>query len=743
MSKQVIPIIGMHCASCAVNIERKLKKLPGVKTTSVNYASEKALVEFDEHLCTPTLISQAVSSLGYTALVEKNEIGEQTTEDAARAAQFTTLKGKLVISGILTALILIGSFPQLFRFAPAFLQDPFALLALALPVQFVIGWQFYRTTYGSIKNHTANMDTLIAFGTTAAFLFSTMMTLFPDTLAALGVEGHYFDVSALVITLVLLGDYFQTNAKGQTGAAIKKLLHLQAKTARIRRDGQDVDVPVADVAVNALVVVRPGDKIPVDGVIVEGETSVDESMVTGESLPVTKKITDAVVGGTINKNGAIVFKATKVGSQTLLSQIIRLVEEAQSSKAPIQKIADTISAVFVPVVIIIATMTFVVWYVVGPEPRLSFALLNAVGVLVIACPCALGLATPTSIMVGTGKGAQNGILIKNAEKLELAHRVTTIVFDKTGTITKGKPEVTDFITLSNNFTDEAIRGYVASLENLSTHPLAEAVVAYAQARNTSPLTRVDNFNSLDGKGVEGVVDSKKISMGIKLLEDENVSLSAVKGDLERLQSEAKTVIPVAIDGVVVALIGIADPIKEGARETIATLNRMGIETIMLTGDNEKTAAAIAARAGISRYLSSVLPQDKEKEVRALQASGKVVAMVGDGINDAPALAAADVGVAMGSGTDVAIESSDITLLGGDLPKLPQALRLSQKTMANIRQNLFWAFGYNIILIPVAVGVLYPVWGILLNPVFASLAMALSSLSVVLNALRLNVVDIRS
>jgi P-type Cu+ transporter len=741
MNKQVVPIIGMHCASCAVNIERKLKKLAGMQSASVNYANEKALVEYDEAQCNPKIIGEAVSSLGYTAIFKGDNAGEQSSEEVARAAQLKTLKSKLLLSGALTVLILIGSFPQIFPFAPAFLQDPITLLSLAIPIQFVVGWQFYRSTYGSIKNHTTNMDTLIAFGTTAAFLFSTIMTLFPQFMMELGIEGHYFDVSALVITLVLLGDYFQTNAKGQTGAAIKKLLNLQAKTARVKRNNQEIDIPIEQVVVNDLIVVRTGDKIPVDGIIVEGASSVDESMVTGESIPVDKAVEDRVIGGTINKNGSFVFKATKVGSQTLLSQIIKLVEEAQSSKAPIQKLADKISAVFVPIVIIIATMTFVVWYILGPEPRLSFALLNAVGVLVIACPCALGLATPTSIMVGTGKGAQNGILIKNAEKLETAHRLTTIIFDKTGTITKGKPEVTDIKRLTNEYTEHEILKYASSIENASTHPLADAVVSYAKGLQIV-LAKVESFNSVTGKGVEGRVDGKMIDIGLKLLKDKKIDFRDAVQDIEKLQSQAKTVIPVAVDGKLAAIIGIADPIKESASEVIAKLNSMKIETVMITGDNERTAEAIAKQAGIQRYLANVLPQDKEHEVRKLQSEGKVVAMVGDGINDAPAIAASDVGIAMGSGTDVAIESSDITLLDGDLRKLPQAIRLSKKTMANIMQNLFWAFGYNVVLIPVAVGILYPVWGILLSPVFASVAMALSSISVVLNALRLNLVDIK-
>ncbi len=712
-----------------------------MQSVSVNYASENALIEYNPVECSPEIIRDAIKSLGYTAIFESKTNKVHTNEDKARLRQLQLLKKKLIASIALTIPIIIGSFPSIFWFSPKFLQVPTSLLALAFPIQFIIGWQFYRSTYGSIKNHTANMDTLIAFGTTSAFLFSAVMIFFPTFMMELGVEGHYFDVSALVITLVLLGDYFQANAKKQTGAAIKKLLNLQAKTARVTREGIEKDIPIEKVQVNDQIIVRAGEKIPVDGIIIEGSSYVDESMVTGESVPVSKKSGDSVIGGTINKNNSFTFTATKVGSQTLLSQIIKLVEKAQSSKAPVQKLADKISAVFVPVVIIIAALTFLAWYLFGPEPRINYALLSAVGVLVIACPCALGLATPTSIMVGTGKGAQNGILIKNAEKLEIAHRINTVVFDKTGTITKGKPEVTDIEIISEKFSRDEILRYAASLENTSTHPLADAIVKYAQSISIS-LVKVINSNSITGKGLEGEIDGNQIKIGQKLLEEEGTDLSKVEKTIEDLQVQAKTVIPISINSEVVAIIAIADPIKETAFSTIQELNKMNIETIMITGDNTKTAQAIAKKAGIQTYLANVLPQDKEHEVRKLQANGKIVAMVGDGINDAPAIAASDVGIAMGSGTDVAIESSDITLLGGDLKKLPQAIRLSRKTMANIMQNLFWAFGYNIILIPVAVGVLYPIWGITLNPVFASVAMALSSISVVLNALRLNLVNIK-
>ncbi len=738
MKTQTIPILGMHCASCAVSIERKLKKLPGMQSAAVNYASEKAAVEYDPLSCDEEKIASTVKSLGYTAVIE-SPVDTSDVVEKVKRQELSQLKTKLIISGILTVFILLGSFPQIFRITPAFLQDPVSLFVLAVPIQFVIGWQFYRSTYASLKNHTANMDTLIAFGTTAAFLFSTVMTFFPGIMMEYGVEGHYFDVSSLVITLILLGNYFESNAKGKTGQAIKKLLNLQAKTARVMRNGSEIDIPIAQVIIGDQIIVRPGDKIPVDGTISEGRGTIDESMVTGESLPKEVSAGEAVVGGTINTNGSFTFAATKVGSQTLLSQIIALIESAQSSKAPMQRLADTISSYFVPIVLMIAVFTFMIWYVIGPEPRLLFSVLNAVAVLVIACPCAMGLATPTAIMVGTGKGAQNGILIKNAEKLETAHKVTTFIFDKTGTLTKGKPSVSE-VKIYNNADENEVLTAAASLEKNSTHPLAESIVRYAQSKSLA-LIAVSDTHYIPGMGIQGTVEDKEVVIGEKIIHQKNIDYSAVVSDIILLQSQAQTVLPVAINQQIVGLIAISDPVKEESSKVISQLHKLKIEAIMLTGDNEKTAEAIAGKVGIKKFIANVLPQDKENEVRKLQQQGKIVAMVGDGINDAPALAAADIGIAMGSGTDVAIETSDIVLLGGDISKLPQAIRLSKQTMATIKQNLFWAFGYNVILIPVAMGVLYPVWGMLLNPVLASVAMALSSISVVMNSLRLNLVKL--
>lgn len=739
MKSQTIPILGMHCASCAITIERKLKKLHGMQTAAVNYASEKAAVEYDPAECNEGIIASTVKDLGYTAVVNTQQEQSETVEKA-KQKELRELKVKLIMSGVLTFFILLGSFPQIFRITPAFLQNPLSLFVLAVPIQFVIGWQFYRSTYASLKNHTANMDTLIAFGTSAAFLFSTIMTFFPEVMMQYGVEGHYFDVSSLVITLILLGNYFESNAKGKTGQAIKKLLNLQAKTARIIRNHQEVDIPINEVQIGDHILVRPGDKIPVDGQVSEGNGIIDESMVTGEPIPKEIKSGDSVVGGTINTNGSFTLKATKVGNQTLLAQIIQLVENAQSSKAPMQRLADTISSYFVPIVLMIAVATFVIWYVVGPEPRLLFAVLNAVAVLVIACPCAMGLATPTAIMVGTGKGAQNGILIKNAEKLEAAHKITTIIFDKTGTLTKGKPDVA-VIKLYKNVSETELLADAASLEKNSTHPLAESVVRYAQSKKIH-FKEVKNIDYIPGKGIMGIVDGKEVLIGEKIIQTKNIDYSEIKADISALQSQAQTVLPVAIDGKMVGLIGIADPVKAESASVISQLQRLKIEPIMLTGDNENTARAIAQKVGIKKYIANVLPQDKENEVRKLQQQGSIVAMVGDGINDAPALAAADIGIAMGSGTDVAIETSDIVLLSGDISKLPQAIKLSKKTMATIKQNLFWAFGYNVILIPVAMGILYPFFGLLLNPILASVAMALSSISVVMNSLRLNLVTLK-
>ncbi|MEK7124132.1 MAG: copper-translocating P-type ATPase, partial [Patescibacteria group bacterium] len=552
----------------------------------------------------------------------------------------------------------------------------------------------------------------------------------------IGIEPlPYFDVATIIIGLILLGRYFEAKAKAGTSEAIKKLIGLQAKTARVVRDGKEIDIPIAEVVIGDIIRVRPGEKVPVDGIIQEGESSIDESMVTGESIPVDKSKGANVIGATINKTGTFTFKTAKVGQETMLAQIIKLVQEAQGSKAPIQRLADLVSSYFVPVVLMLAIATFVVWYNFGPAPALLFALLNTVAVLIIACPCAMGLATPTAIMVGTGKGAEHGILIKDAESLETAHKINTIIFDKTGTLTKGKPEVTDVIVVDNLYRDEALQ-LAASLEKGSEHSLAESIVKKADEEKIA-LSRVEGFQAIPGHGVEGIIEEKRVVLGNrKLMQIKNISIKDQEANIARLEQEGKTVMMLASGGKLMALIAVADTVKESAVEGLQQLQKLGIEAVMITGDNQRTANAIAQKLGIKRVLAEVLPDQKEAEVRKIQAEGKVVAMVGDGINDAPALAAADVGIAMGSGTDVAIEAADITLINKDLRSVANAVTLSKKTMRTIKQNLFWAFGYNIVLIPVAMGLLYPFFHILLNPIFASIAMATSSVSVVSNSLLL-------
>jgi len=612
----------------------------------------------------------------------------------------------------------------------------FIQFLLATPVQFWAGWQFYVGFWKAARHKTSDMNTLIAVGTSAAYLYSLIVTFGSHLIMVKGLMVDvYFDTSAAIIVLILLGRFLEARAKGKTSEAIKKLIGLQPKTARVIRNGNEMDIPVADVFPGDVVVVRPGEKIPVDGTVKEGYSSVDESMVTGESLPVEKKTGDRVIGATINKTGTFKFEATKVGKDTVLAQIIRLVQEAQGSKPPIARMVDVIASYFVPIVILIAIVTFIVWYLFGPHPALTYALLNFVAVLIIACPCALGLATPTSIMVGTGKGAENGILIRGAEALETAHQLTTIVLDKTGTLTKGEPSVTDIIE-SEKFSKEEILTLAASAEKGSEHPLGEAIVNKAKIENLGLLDPKD-FQAIAGYGIEATIDSRKILLGnLKLMEERKVFLNGFLEKAEHLSSEGKTPMFLAVDGEAAGIIAVADTLKENSKEAVEALHRMGLEVVMLTGDNQRTAKAIARQIGIDRVLAEVLPEMKAEEVRRLQGKGKKVGMVGDGINDAPALAQADVGIAIGTGTDVAMESSDITLIGGDLRRIVTAIALSKATIRNIRQNLFWAFAYNTILIPVAAGILFPFFGILLNPIFAAGAMAFSSVTVVTNALRL-------
>jgi Cu+-exporting ATPase len=739
--KKTFPIKGMHCASCVIVIEDSLKKLDGVSQATVNLATEKATVTYDSTKITEEKLSSAVSNVGYQALINE-EVKTEDEEKKEKQKELSDLKFKVIVSLILGGLILWGSFPGIMKTAPMILRNFWMQLLLATPVQFWAGFSFYRAAISALKHRTANMDTLVAIGTTVAFGYSAFVTILPQLVIKIGIEPMpYFDTAAIIIGLILLGRYFEARAKAGTSEAIKKLIGLQAKTARIIRENKEIDIPITDVVIGDFIRVRPGEKIPVDGIITEGSSSVDESMITGESMPMDKIAGDTVVGATINKSGSFVFKATKVGQETMLAQIIKLVQEAQGSKAPIQRLADSVSSYFVPVVIMLAIFTFVVWYIFGPSPSLLFALLNTVAVLIIACPCAMGLATPTAIMVGTGKGAENGILIKDAESLEIAHKVNTVIFDKTGTLTKGEPSVTDIIAFGDKKeNNKLIVAFAASLGKMSLHPLDKAVTEKAEAENIK-LFQVNEFKSISGKGLEGEImidgKSKIFSFGNRgLMKNKGIDLVIHEADIQRLENEGKIVMFLASDLDLLGCISVADTLKENAKQGIDELKKLGIESIMITGDNSKTAMAIANKVGISRVLAEVLPDQKEAEVKKIQAEGRVVAMVGDGINDAPALAAADVGIAIGTGTDVAIEAADITLINKDLKSVAAAIVLSKKTMRTIRLNLFWAFGYNIILVPVAMGALYPFFHILLNPIFASVAMATSSVSVVSNSLLL-------
>lgn len=731
--KKTYSIKGMHCSSCVKVIERSLKKIDGVISANVNYASEKAVVEAEDTVKDDEIMG-SVSKVGYEAK-PTNEISQEE-ENKEKQKELKDLRNKVAVSLVFGAIITWGSFPGISQYAPSLFKNFYFQLLLATPVQFWAGLTFYKATIPALKNRAANMDTLVTIGTTVAYFYSVFVMLFPQLLEKLGIESMpYFDVATVVIGLILLGRYLEAKAKGQTSQAIKKLIGLQAKTARIVKNGKEVDVPIQDVAVGDIIRVRPGEKIPVDGIITEGDSSIDESMVTGESIPVDKTIKDTVIGATMNKSGTFLYKATKVGSETMLSQIIKLVQEAQGSKAPIQRLADSISSYFVPVVLMLAALTFVIWYVLGPAPALIFALLNSIAVLIIACPCAMGLATPTAIMVGTGIGAENGILIKDAQSLETAHKVNAIIFDKTGTLTHGLPIVTDVLSF-NKLKSSDVLELAASLEKGSEHSLAEAIIKDAENKKIT-FSKVKKFKAIAGHGVEGFIKKGKVILGNrKMMKKEKVLFEEYEDKIKKLETEGKTVMMIALKNKVIGIIAVADTIKDSAKSAIEILNKMHIQTVMITGDNARTASAIAKKLGISQVLADVLPQDKENEVRKIQAQGRVVAMVGDGINDAPALAAADVGIAMGTGTDIAIEAADITLINSDLRSVARAIVLSKKTMRTIKMNLFWAFGYNIILIPVAMGALYPFSQILLSPIFASAAMATSSISVVTNSLLL-------
>ena len=739
--KSIFPVSGMTCASCVARVEAALSSVPGVVSASVNLASEKATVEYVEGTDIAEM-QRAVRDAGY-------ELGAEATtlEDVTTVAQreIRALRNRVIFASVLAAVIMVLSL------APDFQFRSYLLWILATPVQFWIGWRFYKGMWGALKHKTADMNTLIAVGTSAAYLYSMVAVLAPSLFAAAGIElGLYFDTASVIIALILLGRFLEARAKGQTSEAIKKLIGLKPKTAIVIRDGKEVEVSVEDVQVGDLILVRPGERIPVDGIVRQGYSSIDESMITGESIPVDKNVGDTVIGGTINKMGSFQFEATRVGKDTTLSRIVRLVEEAQGSKAPIQRLADVIASYFVPAVIGIAIVTFIVWFFLGPPPALTYALLNFVAVLIIACPCALGLATPTAIIVGTGKGAENGVLIRSGEALERAHKINSVLLDKTGTLTQGEPKVTDIIGLPS-FTEAEVLRLAASVEHDSEHPLAQAIVKAASEKNLE-LSRALDFKAMPGHGVEAKVGGKSLLLGnLALIKERKFSLNGMQKEAERLLSQGKTVLFLGADSRVAGIIGLADTLKPNAREAIEALHRLGIEAVMLTGDNRRTAEAIAHEAGIDRVMAEVLPENKAQEVKRLQDEGKVVAMVGDGINDAPALAQADVGIAIGTGTDVAMETGDITLISGDLGGIVTAISLSKRTMSTIKQNLFWAFAYNVTLIPVAAGVLYLFFGRtgipsglhfvfgnygFLNPMLAAAAMAASSITVVSNSLRL-------
>lgn len=716
--KQIYAISGMHCASCALVIEDKLKQLPGVKSANVNFATQKATVEYDCENCDDQKVKQAVKDTGYKA--DPISAGEDFDHDQkVRENEIRKEKNLFILSLVLSLPVVVLS--MVLRNMS--FESRAAQSILAGVIQFYIGRRFYRGMYYAAKNGSANMDTLIAIGTSAAYFYSLVTTYV--------MEGEvFYETASLLITFVVLGKWLEARTKGKAGEAIRKLMGLQAKTARVIREGEELEVPIKEVMAGDIVVVRPGEKVPVDGQVVEGYSSVDESMISGESLPVEKKAGDFVVGATINKTGSFKFRATKVGADTVLSQIIRVVEEAQSSKAPIQKFADAVSGYFVPSVVALAIIAFVSWYFIVGAPFVT-ALLSFTAVLVIACPCALGLATPTAIMVGTGRGAENGILIKGGEALEIANKIKVIIFDKTGTLTKGKPEVTDVIqTPGSNLTEKDILQLSASLENKSEHSLAEAIVKKSKEQKIW-LLAVENFNAVPGAGVEGLVEGKKVLLGTrKLMADNKTEIDGlIIKLLEELETVGKTAMLLAVDSRVHGVIAVADTLKETSREAIAELKKMSIKTVIITGDNQRTAEAIGKQVGIDEVIAEVMPEDKAKEVQKLQQQKLKVGMVGDGINDAPALAAADLGIAMGSGTDIAIEAGGIVLVKNDLRDVVKAIKLSKATMSKIKQNMFWALFYNSIGIPIAA------FG-LLKAEFAGLAMALSSVSVVLSSLLL-------
>jgi Cu+-exporting ATPase len=731
-----LPVEGMTCASCVARVEKAIGKLEGVKSVSVNFATEKASFEIDTHIVDIKKVAEVVDDAGYKLSIIDIPKKKKSNKDSSLEIDndyYASLKKEFFFALALTLPIFIISmsmefswFHRVFPISMDYINK--ILLILTTPVVFISGKRFYTIFAKNLKHFTADMNSLVAIGTGAAYGYSLFATLFPQVISQTGkIPQVYFDSTAVIITLILLGRYLENQAKQKTNSIIQKLLELEPNEALVKRNSKEIKINLNELVLGDIVIVKPGEKIPADGKIISGFSTIDESMITGESIPTEKSKDSKVTGGTINKNGSFEFEVTALGDNSILGQIIKLVEEAQGSKAPIQKLADKVASVFVPVVIVIALVTFVIWTFIGGEYSFNHALINFVAVLIIACPCALGLATPTAIIVGTGLGANHGILIKNGESLETAHKISTIILDKTGTITEGKPSVTDII--NDNISEEELLGYTASAENKSEHPIAQAIVEFAKAKKI-PLKNVDGFQSLTGLGISALIDNKPILIGTEnLMKEYSIKTDKFKNEFTNLSNQGKTTIYIAIDGKLLGLIAVEDPIRATSKEAIALLKEMKIKVIMLTGDNQKTAEAIAKRIGIENFSAQILPEDKSRIVEAYQSKNEIVAMVGDGINDSPALAISDVGIAMGTGTDIAIETSDITLLKGDLKSLVSVIKLSRRTIKTIKQNLFWAFFYNVIGIPLAaLG--------LLNPMFAALAMSFSSVSVVNNSLRL-------
>jgi len=731
-NKLELNVKGMHCASCVLKVEEAIKKFPNVKEANVNLATEKATISYENNLDLGK-IKKEVQKSGYD--LELSSEGHDHNE-MLKEKEIKDLKNKFILGTILSIFILIGAFQEFFPFLDFISRKTMfiLLLILTIPVQFYCGLMFHKIAFKNLRHFNFDMNSLVSIGTNAAFVYSLFVILFPGLFTGTSLKAEvYFDTSSVIITLIILGRYLEAKAKSRTSLAIKKLIGLQAKTAIVIRNNKEIKIPIEEVKINDVILIKPGEKIPTDGIVINGYSSIDESMITGESIPVEKNIRDIVIGGTINKNGMLKIKATKIGKDTMLSQIIKLVEEAQGSKAPIQRLADKISSIFVPIVVVISIITFLIWYFFGPEPSFNFALLNFIGVLIIACPCAMGLATPTAIMVGTGKGAENGILIKDAESLETMHKVNVVIFDKTGTLTKGKPEVTDVIAL-NNFKEKDVLFYSSIAEKNSEHPLAESILNYAKKLNLK-IPNPSKFENIPGHGIKASYKGKTILNGNrKLMKLNKINFNEYENLLIKFEDQGKTSILISLNKKIIGIIAIRDNLKKNSNEVIRELYKINKFPVMITGDNERTGNAIAKELGIRKVLANVLPNEKAEEVKRLQNKGAIVAFVGDGINDAPALAQANLGIAIGSGTDVALETGNIILVKSDLRDIIKAIKLSKYTLKKIKQNLFWAFVYNIVLIPVAAGLFYPFFGFLLNPMIAAGAMAFSSVSVVANSL---------